>query len=218
MSLASCHVARSTVRRLIRYGSVSAISTLTSLSILGVLVGLVGFSAIWSNVIATAIGTVPSFELNRRWVWSHGGPRSLSRQALPYAMLAFAGLVLSTVAVHLAADATMSWTRFMHTAAVEIANLGAYGTLWVIQFLLCDRILFKPDANAGDDSRSAEQSARIYAGTPAAARDASMRRSPSKPRVEAQRARRLVIDRVACTLNRPSSDRHRSTNPGLGKT
>jgi putative flippase GtrA len=144
MSVSRCHVPRSTIRRLIRYGSVSAISTVTSLSILGVLVGLVGFSAIWSNVIATAVGTVPSFELNRRWVWSHDGPRSLSRQALPYCLLAFTGLVLSTVSVNIAADATASWTRFMHTAAVEFANFGAYGTLWVIQFFLCDRILFKP--------------------------------------------------------------------------
>lgn len=144
MSLSPLNVPRSTIQRLIRYGSVSAMSTVTSLSILGVLVGLFGFSAIGSNVIATAVGTVPSFELNRRWVWSHDGPRSLSRQALPYCMLAFTGLVLSTVSVNMAAHATASWTRLTHTAAVEFANIGAYGTLWVLQFFLCDRLLFKP--------------------------------------------------------------------------
>ena len=49
------------LRKLIKYGSVSAISTATSLTILGVLVGIFSFPAIWANVIATAIATVPSF-------------------------------------------------------------------------------------------------------------------------------------------------------------
>jgi len=133
---------RDLLRRVIRYGSVSAISTVTSLTILGLLVGVFGFSALWSNVIATAIGTVPSFELNRRWVWSQSSRRSLLRQALPYCLLSFSGLILSSIAVHVAADATNHSTRLVHTAAVEFANFGAYGVLWLFQFVLCDRILF----------------------------------------------------------------------------
>jgi putative flippase GtrA len=133
---------RALSRRVLRYGSVSAISTVTSLTVLGVFVGVFGFSALWSNVIAVAIGTVPSFELNRRWVWSQSSPRSLLRQALPYCLLSFSGLILSSIAVHVAANATTNSTRLIHTAAVEIANFGAYGALWVIQFVLCDRILF----------------------------------------------------------------------------
>jgi hypothetical protein len=85
---------RTVVHRIIRYGSVSAVSTATSLSILGVLVGVCGYSAVWSNVVATAIGTIPSFELNRRWVWSQRNPRSLLRQALPYCTLSFVGLIV----------------------------------------------------------------------------------------------------------------------------
>jgi putative flippase GtrA len=133
---------RDLLRRVIRYGSVSAISSVTSLTILGVLVGVLGFPALWSNVIAIAIGTVPSFELNRRWVWSQSTRRSLLRQALPYCLLSFAGLILSSIAVHVAADATANATRLAHTAAVESANFGAYGVLWLFQFVLCDRILF----------------------------------------------------------------------------
>jgi putative flippase GtrA len=135
------------VRRFLRYGSVSAISTATSLLLLGVLVGVVGFPAIWANVIATAVGTIPSFELNRRWVWAQSGQRSLLRQALPYVLLSFAGLVISTVAVHVASDATAHASRAVHTVAVELANVTAYGALWMVQFALCDRILFRPSAD-----------------------------------------------------------------------
>jgi putative flippase GtrA len=133
---------RSTWRRLVRYGSVSAIATTTSLLILGLLV-LLGWPAVVANVVATAVGTVPSFELNRRWVWAQDGRRSLVRQALPFCLLSFAGLVLSSVAVHIAADATVGSSRLVRTAAVESANVGTYGALWVIQFFLCDRILFR---------------------------------------------------------------------------
>jgi putative flippase GtrA len=138
------------LRRVVRYGSVSAISTVTSLTILGVLVGVFGFSALWSNVIATAVGTIPSFELNRRWVWSQSSPRSLLRQALPYCLLSFSGLILSSIAVHVAANATTNSTRLVHTAAVEFANFGAYGALWLFQFVLCDRILFAAKRDTTD--------------------------------------------------------------------
>src|SRR2546426_1424569 len=93
---------RARLARLLRYAAVSAISTATSLTVLGVLVGLANAPAGWANVAATAIGTVPSFELNRRWVWLKRGARSIWGEVVPFATLALAGLVLSTVTVHLA--------------------------------------------------------------------------------------------------------------------
>ena len=156
---------RALFRRLIRYGSVSAVATVTSLTVLGILVGILSFPAIWANVIATAIATVPSFELNRRWVWAQGGRRSLLRQATPYFLLSFIGLVISTFAVHLASDATSATSRLLHTAAVEMANVAAYGTLWIIQFVLCDRVLFRaPGVAADSDDRpdpSGERSTHV---------------------------------------------------------
>ena|GEM_PF-1651865 len=140
------------LRRFVKYASVSAVSTATSLSLLGILVGALGYSPTLSNVIATAVGTVPSFELNRRWVWGRRGPGALMRQAVPYCALSLAGLVVSTIAVRLAGAATLGSGRLVHTAAVEVANFGSYGILWLFQFVLCDRLLFRtapPDRAAG---------------------------------------------------------------------
>lgn len=161
------HSRRALFRRLIRYGSVSAVATATSLTVLGVLVGILSFPAIWANVIATAVATVPSFELNRRWVWAQRGRRSLLRQATPYFLLSLIGLVISTFAVHLASDATSATSRLLHTAAVEMANVAAYGTLWIIQFVLCDRVLFRSPGVASDyddrHDRSGERSTHVIA-------------------------------------------------------
>ena len=139
---ARCPVHRDTVRRLVRYSTVSLISTSTSLVTLGVLVGLAGTPATWANVMATAVGTVPSFELNRRWVWNSTRRRSVVGQVVPFCALSFTGLVVSTLAVGVVAARTSGWGRWDHTAAVLLANVASYGALWVVQYLLLDRVLF----------------------------------------------------------------------------
>ncbi len=132
-----------------KYALVSVVATATSLTTLGLLVGLGGWSSVWANVLATVVGTVPSFELNRRWVWSQHGQRPRLAQVFPFCALSCVGLLLSTLAVHVASDATISSGRLVHTVAVEGANFATYGSLWVLQFFLCDKVLFKkPRASA----------------------------------------------------------------------
>ena len=53
--------------------SVSVLTTLLSLVTLAVLIGWWGMTSWVANVLATAIGTVPSYVLNRRWVWGRHG-------------------------------------------------------------------------------------------------------------------------------------------------
>jgi putative flippase GtrA len=134
-----------TLRKLVRYATVSAISTSTSLTILGVLVGTRATTAGWANVIATAIGTIPSFELNRRWVWGKGGARSLLAEVGPFCALSFAGLGLSTLAVSTAAGwaTTAGLGTTARTVAAEAASVGTFGTLWIVQYVLLDRLLFR---------------------------------------------------------------------------
>lgn len=139
----SWRVRRTTIVRLMRYSAVSLVATSTSLVTLGLLVGVAGLPATWSNVIATGVGTVPSFELNRRWVWNHQGRRSFLGQIVPFCCLSFTGLVVSTLAVGVVAGRTSGWGHWSHTAAVMAANLAAYGTLWVVQFHLLNRVLFR---------------------------------------------------------------------------
>ena len=129
--------------RVIRFGSVSAVSTVVGIVSLGIFIGLLGYPVIWSNIFAKAIATIPGFELSRRWVWAQSGERSILRQAVPFALLSFAGLVFSTFAVHLAVDATAHSSRLVHTATAELASIASYVPLLLIQFLLCDRVLFR---------------------------------------------------------------------------
>lgn len=142
---------RDLVLRLLRYSGVSAVATTSSLVVLFTLVGLVGVPAVWANVVATAVGTVPSFELNRRWVWARQDRPSVLGQVAPFIALSFTGLVVSTVAVGLVSGRTEGWGHWAHTLAVESANIAAYGSLWVVQYIVLDRVLFR--SGGGGPSR-----------------------------------------------------------------
>jgi putative flippase GtrA len=134
---------RESVWRVIRFGSVSAISTVVGIVSLGIFIGILDYPVVWSNIFAKGIAIVPAFELSRRWVWAESGERSILRQAVPFALLSFAGLIFSTFAVHLAGDATAHSSRLVHTAAAELASIASYVPLLLFQFVLCDRVLFR---------------------------------------------------------------------------
>jgi putative flippase GtrA len=150
------------LRKFLRYAGVSAISTVVALTILGVLVATGTTSAAWANVIATVVGTIPSFELNRRWVWRRTGQRSILREVGPFAALSMLSLVLSTIAV----AATAGWVAGLgndtiRTAVAEVAHVGTFGLLWVVQYVLLDRWMFK--ASSDDEVVVAVECAKINA-------------------------------------------------------
>ena len=145
------------LRRLIRYAAVSAISSTLSLVLLGLLVATRTLPAGWANVVATAAGTVPSFELNRRWVWGRSGRRSMLNEVGPFCAMTFLGLALSTIAVGLASAfaASSGFSTGMRTFAIEAANVIAWGSIWLGQFFVLDRVLF---ADGSQTSRTASTS------------------------------------------------------------
>jgi putative flippase GtrA len=137
---------RRRLAQLIRYGMVSAIATATSLAILTGLVASDTMRPAPANITATLVGMIPSFELNRRWVWGGVGRPSVRRQLVPFMVLSLIGLLLSTAAVgaagRLAVDA--GWSNEATAVASAIANLAAFGSVWVAQFFILDRVLFRP--------------------------------------------------------------------------
>jgi putative flippase GtrA len=131
--------------RLTRCMSVSVITTVISFSVIIVATAVFGIVAALANVIATSIATVPSYSLNRRWTWGRRDRSDPWREIIPFWVLAFCGLGLSTLTVGLADSwaAHMHLTPTVHTAAILAANLTGYGVLWILQFALLDTVLFR---------------------------------------------------------------------------
>jgi putative flippase GtrA len=133
------------VTRLIRCMGVSVVSTVVSVTMLAATTAGLGLEAWVANVLATAVATVPSYHLNRRWTWGKRDASDLWREIMPFWLLSFAGLVLSTLAVAL----TDSWLHGAHlgeplrTLVIVTAHLSGFGILWVAQFVLLERVLFR---------------------------------------------------------------------------
>jgi putative flippase GtrA len=124
-------------RKPLLYSAVSVIAVVVSQVVLVLCHAVFGLSAVWSNIIAVAAGTVPSYELNRSWVWGKTTKSNLWKEVIPFWVMSFVGLILSTVVVAIVEDYNDT------TLAIQAANLGSFGVLWVGKFLILHYVLFK---------------------------------------------------------------------------
>jgi putative flippase GtrA len=88
------------------------------------------------------LATVPSYTLNRRWVWGKGGKSHLWREVVPFWVLAFVGLAVSSVAVWLAGGVARHHHLGHGSTAVLVngANLLSFAVLWVGKFIIYNKL------------------------------------------------------------------------------
>jgi putative flippase GtrA len=92
----------------------------------------------WANVVAVSISTIPTYYMSRHWVWQKRGKSSLYAEVIPFWVMTFLGLLLSTIAVVILEN--------QYPDNPVLANLGnviGFGVLWLAKFFILDRILFK---------------------------------------------------------------------------
>jgi putative flippase GtrA len=129
----------------VRCLGVSVITTVISFTMLAACTLGLGLAAWLANIVATGVATVPSYHLNRRWTWGRRDASHLWREIMPFWVLSFTGLVLSTIAVALAdgwAAGMHITSPTIHTGVLLTAQLSGFGLLWIAQFILLDRVLF----------------------------------------------------------------------------
>lgn len=113
-------------------------STAVTLVGLGALLQWTSLQATLGNVLATSLGTLVAYELNRRWVWGGDRRPQRARDLLAFWMLSLAGLVISTLAVdavgHVLAATHISGVQ--RTLDLQMTNLAAFAILTILKFLL----------------------------------------------------------------------------------
>ena len=132
-----------TLMRVVRCLCVSVGTTVLSAVVLVALALGLGVSAGIANVIAVCCGIAPSYVANRRWVWKREGRGSVTREVLPFWVLSLTGLAVSTIAVARVSALTSTWTSSARAVALPLANLSVFAALWVVQFFLLDRVIFR---------------------------------------------------------------------------
>ncbi len=133
---------RATVMRVLRCFAVSVGTTLLSTAVLATLVVWAGVPAGPANVVAVVSGIVPSYVFNRRWVWGRHGHGDLWSEVVPFWAMSLTGLVASTAAVSAVGAMTVTWSSDGRAVALAVANAVTFAALWVVQFVLLDRVVF----------------------------------------------------------------------------
>jgi putative flippase GtrA len=141
--------------RVFRYTMVSVISTAVSFAVLGILFGVarVG-SEVPDTIIANLVATVPSYYLNRSWVWGKRGRSHLFKEVIPFWITSFVGIAFSIVTSSIAHHIGVKYFPEHHAARtllVELANLFAFGSLWILKFLIFNRLFRHPADEQSDE-------------------------------------------------------------------
>lgn len=130
-------------KQLFRYSAVSVVSTAVSFGVLAIVFGVLHlFGEIGSTVFANVCATIPSYYLNRKWVWGKGGRSHLLKEIVPFWCMSAIGIVVSiggaAVARHLGIEHHLS--HLQQTVVVLAANVTSFGVFWILKYLVFNRL------------------------------------------------------------------------------
>jgi putative flippase GtrA len=124
-------------QKFIRYSMVSAVVVPIGQAFLVFFHAVLDWPGPTANVTAVCISAIPSYLLNRYWVWNKKDPNRFWGEIVPFWSMALLGLLFSTALVAFAE------ARWGTTLAVSAANLTGFGLVWVAKFFVLNHVLFK---------------------------------------------------------------------------
>lgn len=123
-------------RTAVRYSAVSVAGIVCTQLLLVLGHAVVGLGPATANTVAVLGASLPVYWASRAWVWKVTGPNSIRREVLPFWTFTLLGLLLSTMVVAGVGSLTES------TVALTVANVSAFGVLWVAKFFVLDGVVF----------------------------------------------------------------------------
>jgi putative flippase GtrA len=138
-------------QKMVRYAAVSVVSSAFSFCVLAVVYGALRLwsevpSTLFTNVVAGAV----SYNLLRRWVWGKSGRSHLTKEVIPFWVMWIAGMALSLFAASVAHHVAESHhlQHLARTALLLGVNVAAWGSLWLIRFLVLNRLFRSEQAQS----------------------------------------------------------------------
>ncbi len=128
----------------LRYLISSVLSVIVGQGFLAFTFGVLKWSAAASNIASFVPAGLVAYWLHRHWTWRRTGQSALWTQLVPYWLIAFLSLVLSTLTVDAIASASWRFTnrRIIVTLFVMTGAFVVNGMFWIIKYLVFDHYLF----------------------------------------------------------------------------
>lgn len=133
---------RTRLQTVLRYAGGSVVATVCSEVAFVLLYGPLAVGTTWSSIVSWLAGALPNYWLNRSWAWRQTGRPSMRREVMPYAAIILLTLLIATLATG-AVDHALSRSALPHDARIALvaaAFLGVYVVMFVLRFLLLDRL------------------------------------------------------------------------------
>ena len=129
---------RPLVQKFWKYSMTSVVGVVMGQTLIFLFASILGWSWGWANIAAVAISTVPTYYLSRAWVWQKRGKSSIYTEIIPFWVMTFLGLLLSTLFV------VFLENRYPDSPILaNVGNVLGFGVLWLAKFFILDRMLFK---------------------------------------------------------------------------
>src|ERR687898_3159313 len=126
-----------TFRKLAKYSTASLVAMAVGQPVFWICDGVLGWDAVVANLVSVSAGAVPNYLINRRWTWSQTGKNRLWGEVVPFWVMSALGMILSLFAVNYADD------RWGTTVAVAIAQLSGFAAVWILKFLVLDKLMWR---------------------------------------------------------------------------
>jgi putative flippase GtrA len=134
------------LRKLSTYFAGSAVAAGCSELALLLCYAVLHLPAALAAVIAWLCGALPNFWLNRRWTWQRTGRLDTRRELVPYVLIILGTLALAAVVTKAVAGALSGSGAATRTTWVAVAFLGVYVVMFLLRYLLLDRLFGRLEA------------------------------------------------------------------------
>lgn len=131
-------------KKALRYAAVSVVAIVVSQITIGVSYGGFHSSKTMAQTAAAVLSTIPSYILNRRWVWGRNGKSSASKEIVPFWVISIVQFIISLVAINWLG----SWmerhvdSHALRTICLQFIVLFIYGVMWIGKFVFFNKVLF----------------------------------------------------------------------------
>jgi len=162
-------------KKLIRFTSVSVISTVVSQGLILILFGITRWmGVIEATLVANCLATIPAYNLNRRWTWGKTGKSHMVKEVLPFWGMSALGIVGSFL-FSLGAKGIVDGSYFVHNGThhhhwialliVMAANFIAFGIFWVLKLLVFNRIFHVSELEEVEEHLEMEEGIAAHRGS-----------------------------------------------------
>ncbi len=134
-----------------RYIAVSLINTMNHQGLLTLANSIWDWTGGWANVFAAGLAAIPAYLLSRAWVWEVSGKHNWRTEVMPFWVIAFIGMGVSTVFAEIADRVVGAGI------AVNLASLFGYFLVWIAKFFILDRLFLDDDLRRGADTLTRER-------------------------------------------------------------